>query len=223
MPLNTTALGLFQQLSEKQDMITMETTTQLESITAKEAVTQYPVHEFIRQRWSARSFADRPIEHDTLMTLLEAASWTPSSMNEQPWVFLYAHKGEPAFQQMFDCLLPGNRWADGAQVLLLSLARTNFTSNGQANRHALHDTGAANMALLLQAAAMDIFGHQMGGFNMHKTIESFQIPDDLEPVCFISLGYLDDPEKLEEPFRSRELTPRKRKALSEFAFAGKLG
>jgi nitroreductase len=222
MPLNTTAFGLFQQLSEKQDMMIMETTTQLESITAKEAVTQYPVHEFIRQRWSARSFSDRPIEHDTLMTLLEAASWTPSSMNEQPWVFLYAHKGEPAFQQMFDCLLPGNRWADGAQVLLLSLARTNFVSNGQANRHALHDTGAANMALLLQAASMDIFGHQMGGFNMQKTIETFQIPNDLEPVCFISLGYLDDPEKLEEPFRSRELTPRKRKALSEFAYAGKL-
>lgn len=201
----------------------METITQLESITAKEAVTQYPVHEFIRQRWSARSFADRPIEPEALMTLLEAASWASSSMNEQPWIYLYAHKGEPAFQQMFDCLLPGNRWADGAQVLLLSLARKNFTSNGKLNRHALYDVGAANTTLVLQAASMDIFGHQMGGFDMQKTIETFQIPDDLEPMCFIALGYLDDAEKLEEPFRTRELTPRKRKALSEFAFAGKLG
>lgn len=200
----------------------METAIQLESTTAKEATTQYPVHEFIRQRWSARSFSERPIEYDTLMTLLEAASWASSSMNEQPWVYLYAHKGEPAFQQMFDCLLPGNRWADGAQVLLLSLARKNFASNGNHNRHALHDVGAANMTLLLQAASMDIFGHQMGGFDMQKAIETFQIPDDLEVVCFISLGYLDAPEKLEEPFRTRELTPRKRKDLSEFVFPGKI-
>lgn len=201
----------------------METILQPDSITAKEAATQYPVHQFIRQRWSARSFADRPIEHDTLMTLLEAASWASSSMNEQPWIYLYAHKGEPAFQQMYDCLLPGNRWADGAPVLLLSLARKNFASNGNRNRHALHDVGAANTTLLLQAAAMDIFGHQMGGFDMLKTIETFQIPDDLEVVCFIAIGYLDEPEKLEEPFRTRELTPRKRQALSDFAFAGKLG
>ncbi len=198
----------------------MVNTTEVESIAAKEAQTRYPVHEFIRQRWSARAFSDRPIAHEELMTLLEAASWASSSMNEQPWVYLYAHRGEEAFDRMYECLLPGNRWADGAAVMLISLVRKKFSANDRPNRHAMHDVGSANTTLLLQAAAMDIFGHMMGGFDMQKTIDTFQVPEDMEVSCFIALGYLDDPEKLEEPFRTREVSPRSRKPIEAFAFSG---
>lgn len=190
------------------------------SIIIKEAQTRHPVHPLLRRRWSARAFAPQPIAEQTLMTLLEAASWAPSSMNEQPWAYLFAHKGEAAFDLMAECLLPGNRWAKNAPLMLLSLARKTFSTNGKPNRHALHDVGAANAQLLLQAADMDIYGHQMGGFDMDKTLRTFHIPDDLEPVCFIALGYLDDPDTLEEPFRSRELTPRSRKPVEDFAFSG---
>lgn len=200
----------------------MVNTPELESIAAKEARTLHPVHDFIRHRWSARSFSERPIGQEELLTLLEAASWSASSMNEQPWVYLYAHRGEAAFQRMYDCLLKGNRWADGAAVILLSLARKNLSSKGEANRHAMHDVGAANTTLLLQAASIDIYGHMMGGFDMQKTIETFRIPEDFEVACFIALGYLDAPEKLEEPFRTREVTPRNRKPVDAFAFAGAL-
>ncbi len=196
----------------------MENIMALESIAVKEAQTRYPVHEFIRRRWSARAFSSQSIQHDTLMALLEAAAWAPSSMNEQPWVYLYAHKGEEAFEHMAECLVPGNRWAANAPLLLLSLARKTFAANDKTNRHALHDVGAANAHLLLQAAAMDIYGHQMGGFDMGKTIERFAVPENMEPVCFIALGYLDEPETLEEPFRTREITPRTRKPLEAFAF-----
>jgi len=194
----------------------------LESITAKEARTIYPVHDFIRDRWSARAFSAQPIPQHELMTLLEAASWASSSMNEQPWVYLYAHRGEEAFNRMYECLMPGNRWADGAAVMLLSLARKNHAANGKPNRYAMHDVGAANTTLLLQAASMEIYGHMMGGFDMHKAIEAFQIPEDLEVVCFIALGYLDEPEKLEEPFRTREVMPRNRMPIEAFAFSGRL-
>ena len=48
----------------------------------------------------------------------------------------------------------------------------------------MHDVGAANTQLLLQAAHQEIYGHIMGGFDMDKTIETFDIPENLEPVCF---------------------------------------
>lgn len=194
----------------------MNHTTEIESMAIKEAQTSYPVHEFIRRRWSARSFSPQAISEDVLHTLIEAASWAPSSMNEQPWVYLYAHKGEPAYDKMAKCLMTGNIWAAEAPLMLLSLARKNFSANQQTNRHAMHDVGAANTNLLLQAASMDIFGHQMGGFHFAQTLETFNLPEDLEPVCFIALGYLDEPTKLEEPFRTREITPRSRKPLAEF-------
>lgn len=172
----------------------------------------------IRKRWSIRSFADKPLLDDDMHLLFEAARWSASSMNEQPWKFIYAHKQDPdAFNRLFDCLVPGNReWCKDAAVLVLSLAKRNFNSNGNSNRHAMHDVGAANAALLLQAADLDIFGHLLGGFDMQKTIETFKIDaNQWEVACFISLGYADVPEKLEEPFKTREISPRSRKPLEE--------
>lgn len=193
-------------------------TTPFQAQLAKAAETQYPVSELITKRWSARAFSAEPIHQHTLNTLLEAAAWSSSSMNEQPWVYVYAHKGSESFKKMHASLMSGNKWADGAAVMLLSLARKNFTANGQPNRHYLHDVGAANTSLLLQAAAMDIYGHMMGGFHMDQLLADFNIPADLEPVCIIALGYLGDHEQLEEPYRTREISPRTRKPLEAFSF-----
>jgi len=183
----------------------------------KEADTQNDIHPLIRKRWSARAFSDQVIDDATMQQLFEAASWAPSSMNDQPWKYMYAHKSDPTFQDFFECLLAGNKlWNDNASVLILSLAQKQFSNNANDNRHAWHDVGAANTLLLLQAADLNIFGHQLGGFDREKTIETFNLPENLEPVCFISLGYLGDVERLKEPFKTREFVKRTRKNISEF-------
>lgn len=140
-------------------------------------------------------------------------------MNEQPWEYLYAHRGTEGFEKLFDCLTGGNRkWAGKGAVLMLSLAKRNLDRTGAPNRHYMHDVGTANATMLLQAAEMDIYGHIMGGFDMEKTRETFAIDAQTrEPVCFIVLGYLGDPDTLEEPFLTRERTPRFRKGIEEFA------
>lgn len=181
-----------------------------DSLTIKEAKTRYPVHSLIRNRFSARAFSDEAISQDTLLRLIEAASWAPSSMNAQPWRYFAAFKGQELFEKMKDCLLPGNRiWAENAAVLLLSTAITTF-SNGQTNRHALYDVGAANANLFTEATSLHIFGHTIGGFDFEKTNQVFNISSPQEPVAFIALGYLGNPESLSEPFRARELSERER-------------
>ena len=89
--------------------------------THKAAVTRYPVHELIRDRWSPRSFAARPVDRETLGSLLEAARWSASCANEQPWSFIVARKEDGvAFEQILRCLVPGNQpWAQSAAVLLI--------------------------------------------------------------------------------------------------------
>lgn len=176
------------------------------------------VHPLLAKRWSARAFNGKPISQTELNTLFEAASWSASSMNEQPWKYLFAHKQhKESFEKMWSCLLPGNQpWTTKGSVLILSLAEKNFDYKNRPNRHYMHDVGAANTQLLLQAAHQEIYGHMMGGFDMEKTIETFDIPENLEPVCFMVLGYLDEAETLEEPFKSRETAPRNRKPVEEF-------
>lgn len=45
------------------------------------------VIDVIRARRSIRKFEDRPVEHEQLMVLLEAAGWAPSGSNGQSWLF----------------------------------------------------------------------------------------------------------------------------------------
>ncbi|MEQ8706773.1 MAG: nitroreductase family protein [Phaeodactylibacter sp.] len=184
----------------------------------KTAQTESAVHPLIKKRWSPRAFAERPINDQDLAALFEAASWAASSYNEQPWQYLYAHRADEAgFNRLLSCILEGNRaWAQGASVLVLSLAQANLARTGKPNRHYFHDTGAANTNFLLQAADMDIYGHMMGGFDFQKTVAEFDLEEGLEPVCFMALGYLGDPEQLEEPLRSREQAPRSRKSVDTF-------
>jgi nitroreductase len=140
-------------------------------------------------------------------------------MNEQPWRYLYAHHtDQPAFQQLVDCLLPGNQpWAQHAPVLIVALAKTHF-DNGTANPAALHDVGMANANLILEATALGLHGHFMGGFDRAKVQELFQLPAGLQPVVMLALGYLGDAAQLEEPFLSRETAPRQRKPLADITF-----
>ena len=185
--------------------------------TTKIAVTKYPVIDLIKSRWSARSFSDKAISEKDLYTLIEAASWMFSANNEQPWRFISAEKNSSSFKKILGSLTPSNAaWAKKAATFVISIAKTNFDKEGNPlNNWAEHDLGAANAAMILQATSMDIAAHPMSGFDAAKIKDEFGLNDYLKPVAVIALGYLDEADKLEEPFKTRELSSRKRKALSE--------
>ncbi len=185
----------------------------------KEAKTKYPVHELIKKRFSARSFSGKGISKDELNTILEAGSWTFSAMNYQPWRYVYVHKDDAGnFNKLADCLNGGNKpWAKDAAVLMVCLVKKKY-DDGSINGAAYHDVGAANATMILQAASMNIYGHVLGGFSKTKVTELLKLDtEEYDPFVMIALGYLDLPEKLDEPYKTREVTPRKRKPVEEFA------
>ncbi|WP_222841315.1 nitroreductase family protein [Hymenobacter sp. BT188] len=187
------------------------------------APTTYPISDLIRQRWSPRSFTSQQVSPEDLNRVFEAASWAFSAMNEQPWRYIYADQSDPeAFNRLLECLVPANQaWAKHAPVLILSLVKTHY-ENGHLNRTAQHDVGAANATLTLEATALGLSVHAMGGFDMDRTREHFELSENLEPVTFLALGYAGPAEQLDEPLRSREVAPRQRKPLDEFVFAHQL-
>ena len=186
----------------------------------KIANTKHDVLDLIKNRWSPRSFSDKVIPENDLNTILEAASWAASANNEQPWQYYYASKSSNGFARIADSLFGGNKpWAQHADVLIVAVARKTYEANQTENPTALHDLGMANAHLLLQASELDIYGHMMGGFDKAKISETLGLSDTQTAVAIIALGYRDEAEKLEEPFKTRELTPRVRKPLSEFVFS----
>ena len=182
----------------------------------KIANTQFPVNELIKNRWSARSFSEKEIQQDTIHTLLEAASWAPSANNEQPWKFHVATKNDASFNKVWESLMQGNKpWCKNAAAFITIFARDTFSANGKENAWASHDVGIATGYLLLQATSMHIYCHPMAGYDKQILKDNLQYEEGLVPQCIIAIGYLDDAEKLEEPFKTRELTPRARKNVDE--------
>ena len=60
----------------------------------------HPIHMQFTARWSPRAFAATPVTEAQMLTMLEAARWSPSSNNGQPWRFVWALRGEAAFDAM---------------------------------------------------------------------------------------------------------------------------
>lgn len=180
---------------------------------------EHPILDLIKNRKSSRAFSKQPIEPERIFSLFEATRWAPSSTNEQPWLYIYATRDQMTLWTMlFDCLTEGNKlWAKDAPLLILSLARKNFSKYPGANAHAMYDLGGANSFLSLQAVEMGLQVRQMAGFNLQKTIELIRIPElTYEVGVFIAVGYPGDPETLPEKLKMRELAPRERFLQGEF-------
>jgi len=171
----------------------------------------------IKSRKSGRAYSINKISDESLYQLLEAARWAPSSMNEQPWRYILVRKENvQLYSKVFTTLAASNQtWATNAPILLVSLARKTFLRNGVANRHALYDTGAANALLSIQAAALGLVIHQMGGFDYPALQTALNVPDDLEIAAVLSIGNPGNLEDLPEGYRQREIAPRERYTLSE--------
>lgn len=178
-----------------------------------------PVLELIKERRSKRAYSTQPIEEDKIKSLFEAARWAPSSMNEQPWTYLYATKDQPElWNRIFESLSEGNRiWAVDAPLLIVSLARIKFIRNGRTNTSARYDLGAANAFLSLQATALGLNVHQMGGYDKDKLVENLNVPlEEFEPGVVIAVGYPGDAEKLPDNLKQREEAPRLRYPQESF-------
>lgn len=177
-----------------------------------------PVIEVIRNRRSRRAYADRRVEPEKIRSLFEAARWAPSSLNEQPWFYIYATRDQEAlWTKIFETLKEANKvWAKKAPLLILSLARKNFIRFEAPNPASRYDLGAANAFLSLQAAHLGLNVHQIAGFDTETAVRNLNVPELYEPVVVMAIGYPGDADTLPENLKAREVAPRERYVEQEF-------
>ena len=178
------------------------------------------LHPLLADRWSTRAF-DPAAELDpaVLDRLLEAARWSPSASNTQPWRFAVAERGSTEHAALLASLVPGNRrWADAASALLLVAAATT-AEDGRTLSWARFDAGQALGHLTVQAAAEGVAVHAMGGFDADAVRALYALPEGTDPVVVVALGRLGAVEELPEDLRARESAPRSRRPLAELLLA----
>lgn len=185
----------------------------------KPAVTDQKISRIIAERWSGRAYDPTIAVTDAdIVSLCEAARWAPSCFGDEPWRYIVwnKHSDEASWQQALECLVPGNQeWAKNASVLVLAASVKAFRHNDKNNRWVGYDTGAASISLCLQATAMGLMSHQMGGFDSDKIRSNFSVPDDVECWAMIAIGHPAALDSLNEEQLERELKARERRPLSE--------
>jgi len=182
------------------------------------ADTTAPLLPALAGRWSPRSFDPSiGIDDTTLNTALEAARWSPSAGNTQPWRFIVARRGTEAFDTIVANLAGFNTvWAGSAAVLIVAAAET-VDEEGTERRWATYDLGQAVAHLTIQAHHDGLHAHQMGGFDAEALRQAFGLEERFVPTSVTALGVLGDAEALPEPLRTREQAPRTRRPLEEIA------
>lgn len=189
-------------------------------------IADHPIDPAFTNRWSPRAFTGESMPEADLLTILEAARWAPSANNSQPWRFIWGLKGTPEFDAIAAVLMGFNQvWAPQASALLVAVSKTHSVAPGQteakyARWHA-HDTGAATLALALQANTLGYHAHVMGGIEGDQAKQAFGIPQEgWEVQTGIAIGKIGARDSLPEKLQEREV-PSPRMPLSAIAFNGR--
>jgi len=191
---------------------------------SKEAITTSKLNPLLRKRWSPRAFDGRPVESEKLLSMLEAARWSPSASNLQPWTFFVGTKGDETYNKIFESLVEFNQmWAKNAPVLILNCGKITSNDEGIINGTWQYDLGQSVAHMSIQAMDEGLFVHQMGGFDALKAAELFQLPENVQAVSVTAAGYLGDPSILHPRMQKSELAARIRKELDTFVFSERFG
>lgn len=184
----------------------------------------HPVLQLFLDRWSPRAYDPRPMDEATLMTLFEAARWSPSCFNYQPWRFFYAKREDENWESFLSALAPANQsWVKNASVLVYIASDRTMVIRGERKSSHSHsfDAGAAWMALAMQAASMGLFAHGMTGVDFNVARKLLNLPEDLRLEAAVAIGYPGDKSVLSDTQREREVKSG-RKPLSDIVVRGPL-
>lgn len=192
-------------------------------MTEKKAKTVFPIHEILEQRWSPRAFDGKKIEKEKIQRMFEAARWSPSASNMQPWSFIIGEHGDATFKKIFETLVEFNQlWVKTAPLAGITVGKIN-TSDGNPNPWSWYDVGQAIAHLSFQATHEGLFVHQMGGFDSKQAREIFNIPEGFEAISAFAIGNMGDLKVLHPNLQKLETKERERKNMDAFVFSNNFG
>ena len=181
--------------------------------------------ELIKSRRSVRRYAADFVEPELVQQVLEAALWSPSAHNRQPWRFAviadgdYRHKlaigmGERLRQDLVRDGLPSaviesdvnhsyERIVRAPVVILVALTTIEMDEYpDELRKHnervmAIQSAAMAGQTLMLAAHALGLASCWMCAplFSPEQVVKGLDLPTDWQPQGLITLGYPDGPSR----------------------------
>lgn len=185
-------------------------------------VADHDVDRLFVDRWSKRAFTGDAVPHADLLVAFEAARWAPSSLNYQPWRFIYAHRDSARFADFIALLGERNRlWAVKAGVIVFFVSDTRITYGDKVQPSPSHafDTGAAWANFAHQAHLQGYATRAIGGFDRASAPEALGLPEGFTVHVAVAIGVPDAPSTLPDVYRDKEF-PSNRRPLTDLIFDG---
>ncbi len=153
--------------------------------------------ELAEKRYSCRSYSDKPVEREKILSCIEAARQGPSACNSQPWSFIVAD--EPALvAEVSGCLrdpaLPINSFTQKSKAFIVILEEgtnisTKLGGTVKDQDYAQIDIGIAALAICLAATDLGLGNCIIGWFSEKKLAKLLSVPSGRRIRLVISLGY----------------------------------
>ena len=177
----------------------------------------------ISARRSLRAYSSRPVERDKVERMLEAARWSPSCANSQPWRFVAVDQDAPERAALEEALDPGNAWARRAPVLIVAGAVRPEGIKVEAREYLFLDAGLALMSLIYRGVDQGLMVHPMAGWKEAPLRAALGLPESFAPAAVVAVGYQGKAQELDEATRQKDESPRTRKELEQIVFEGRWG
>ena len=165
--------------------------------------------DLVKQRYSVRKYAARPIEAEKLAAILEAGRLAPTAVNYQPQRILVVQGQDlEKIQGCSPCIY-------GAPAVLVVCYDKKASWKSRTGREIGDvDGGIVLTQMMYQAEELGIGSLIVGIYKENLLRERFAIPENLEIVALLVLGYASDDCEPHPEFHAS------RKPLEETVFYG---
>ncbi|MCK4880873.1 MAG: nitroreductase family protein [Bacteroidales bacterium] len=165
-----------------------------------------------KNRYSCRKYDTRRVEEEKLILVLEAGRVAPSAANFQPWHF-YVIQETDDLERFYGTY--HREWFRTAPCVIVICAdhRHSWKRKADGKDHGDVDAAITTDHMTLQATELGLATCWICNFDVERTRELLKLPEYLEPVVILPLGYpLDETDS--------ERHNEKRKPLSEIVSYG---
>ncbi|MBO5699654.1 MAG: nitroreductase family protein [Bacteroidaceae bacterium] len=144
-----------------------------------------------QQRYSARDYKNVAIEEEKLDYIIRCAQLAPSAVNFQPWKIKIISKSNE-LKQLQACY--NRTWFETAPCCLVVYKNkeTEWVRKADQKAHGDIDCAILIEHLCLAAAEVGLGTCWVCNFNVDLLKSTFPVPDYLEPVALIPIGYAAD-------------------------------
>lgn len=137
-------------------------------------------------RYSVRKFTDKPLEKEVIEKILEAGHIAPTGCNYQPQRILVIN-GEEALAKLKECT---RCHFDAPFAMLICYNKDEcWTRPYDGVQSGIVDASIVTTHMMLEAAQLGVGSTWVMHFNPFKMREAFEIPENIEPVALLVMGY----------------------------------